>query len=303
MRAQICLWKQVGAGGQDAWTRGVASTGAVERCSLISPVNPIAMGGGGVQGYMKRFALEGKRALVTGGSKGIGAVAARVLAEAGADVAIVGRDRVGLAETRAAVEATGQECLVIEADLSTVEGPRHAGEVALDRYGVVDILVNNAGIARIHSLLDTTVEVWDEVLAVNLRAPFVLAKTLAPRMIEQRCGKIINVSSNAGLVGMEAHASYCASKGGLNMLTKVMAVEWGPYNIQANAIAPTVILTPMGEKVWGDPARGEPMRAKIPLGRFGQPIEVADLILFLASPASDLITGTTVVIDGGYTAV
>jgi 2-deoxy-D-gluconate 3-dehydrogenase len=230
-------------------------------------------------------------------------VAARVLAEAGADVAIVGRDGDGLASTRVAVESTGQRCLVIEADLSTAEGPRRAGEVALDRFGVVDVLVNNAGIARVHSLLDTTVEIWDDVLAVNLRAPFLLAKTVAPRMIEQRSGKIINVSSNAGLVGIEAHAAYCASKGGLNVLTKVMAVEWGPHNIQANAIAPTVILTPMGEQVWGDPAKGEPMRAKIPLGRFGRPIEVADLILFLASPASDLICGTTIAIDGGYTAV
>ena len=256
-----------------------------------------------MQDYTKRFSLKGKRALVTGGSKGIGAVVATVLAKAGADVAIVGRDRVGLAETKTAVEASGRECLVIEADLSTADGPRHAGEAALDRYGVVDILVNNAGIARVYSLLDTTVDVWDEVQAVNLRAPFVLAKTVAPSMIEQQSGKIINVSSNAGLVGISEHAAYCASKGGLNMLTKVMAVEWGPYNIQANAIAPTVILTPMGEKVWGDPARGQPMRAKIPLGRFGRPIEVADLILFLASPASDLICGTTIAIDGGYTAV
>jgi 2-deoxy-D-gluconate 3-dehydrogenase len=256
-----------------------------------------------MQDYAKRISLKGKCALVTGGSRGIGAVAATVLAEAGADVAVVGRDPVGLARTRAAVEEIGRQCLVIEADLGTADGPRHAGEAALDRYGVVDILVNNAGISRVYSLLETSVEVWDEVQAVNLRAPFILAKTVAPQMIRQRSGKIINVSSNAGLVGIQAHAAYCASKGGLNMLTKVMAVEWGPYNIQANAIAPTVILTPMGEKVWGDPIRGEPMRAKIPLGRFGRPIEVADLIFFLASPASDLICGTTVVIDGGYTAV
>jgi 2-deoxy-D-gluconate 3-dehydrogenase len=192
---------------------------------------------------------------------------------------------------------------VIEADLATPEGPRAAGERALEHFGTVDILVNNAGIARVLSLLETTAEVWDEVAAVNLRAPFLLAQTLAPRMIKQRSGKIINVSSNAGLVAVDKHAAYCASKGGLNMLTKVMALEWGPFNIQTNAIAPTVILTPMGEQVWGDPARGDPMRAKIPLGRFGQPIEVADLILFLASPASDLICGTTVVIDGGYTAI
>ena len=102
-------------------------------------------------------------------------------------------------------------------------------------------------------------------------------------------------------MAIDGHSSYAASKGGLIMLTKVMASEWGPHNIQANAIAPTVILTPMGEQVWGDPARGDPMRAKIPLRRFGRPVEVADLILFLASPASDLICGETVLIDGGYT--
>jgi 2-deoxy-D-gluconate 3-dehydrogenase len=253
--------------------------------------------------FAERASLVGQRALVTGGSKGIGAVAAGVLASAGADVAIVGRDRAGLAETKASVEAAGRTCLVIQADLARSDGARRAGQEALDCFGVVDILVNNAGVARVFSLLATPVEVWDEVQAVNLRAAFVLSQIVVPRMIEQGRGKIINVSSNAGLVGIAGHGAYCASKGGLNTLTKVMAVEWGPYNIQANAIAPTVILTPMGEQVWGDPAVGDPMKAKIPLGRFGRPIEVADLILFLASPASDLICGATIAIDGGYTAV
>jgi 2-deoxy-D-gluconate 3-dehydrogenase len=112
-----------------------------------------------------------------------------------------------------------------------------------------------------------------------------------------------NISSQAGVVGLVEHGAYGASKGGLNMLTKVMAVEWGPHNVQCNAVAPTVILTPMGERVWGDPQKGEPMKAKIPLGRFGQPVEVADLVLFLASPASDLMTGQVILLDGGYTAV
>jgi NAD(P)-dependent dehydrogenase (short-subunit alcohol dehydrogenase family) len=253
--------------------------------------------------YKHRFSVEGKRALVTGGSKGIGAVAARVLAEAGADVAIVGRDEEGLSTTSATIKSTGRECLVIKADLNTVEGPRQAGWTALEHFGTVDILVNNAGIARIYSILDMPVEDWDETQAVNLRAPFLLAQTLVPRMIEQRSGKIINIASQAGVVAIDGHSSYAASKGGLIMLTKVMASEWGPFNIQANAVAPTVILTPMGEQVWGDPAKSEPMVAKIPLRRFGKPIEVADLILFLASPASDLICGETILIDGGYTAV
>lgn len=252
---------------------------------------------------LERFAVTGRRALVTGGSKGIGAEAAVVLAQAGADVAIVGRDREGLQATAAQIEAAGRRCVVIEADMRTTEGPLHAAQAALDAFGTVDILVNNAGIARIAPILESPLADWEETIAVNLRAPYLLAQALAPKMIEQRRGKIINVSSQAGVVAIEGHASYAASKGGLNMLTKVMALEWGPYNVQVNAVAPTVILTPMGTQVWGDPAKAEPMLAKIPLRRFGQPVEVADLILFLASPASDLITGETILIDGGYTAI
>lgn len=253
--------------------------------------------------FVKRFSLTGKKALITGGSKGIGAAVAEVLADAGADLVIVGRDQAGLAETAQKVEALGRRCLVFEADLATVDGPRRAAEQALQAFGVIDILVNNAGIARIDNLLTLSAEAWDETQAVNLRAPFLLAQALAPKMIEQRSGKIINISSQAGVIALDDHGAYCASKGGLNMLTKVMAAEWGPYNIQCNAVAPTVILTPMGTKVWGDPAKSEPMLAKIPLRRFGQPLEVADLVLFLAAPASDLITGEVILLDGGYTAL
>lgn len=256
-----------------------------------------------MQNPLDRFAVQGKRALVTGGSKGIGAEAAIVLAQAGADVAIAGRDRAGLQATAAQIEAAGRCCVMIEADMRTTEGPLHAAQAALDAFGVVDVLVNNAGIARIAPILESPLADWEETIAVNLRAPYLLAQALAPKMIEQHSGKIINVSSQAGVVAIEGHASYAASKGGLNMLTKVMALEWGPHNIQVNAVAPTVILTPMGTQVWGDPAKAAPMLAKIPLRRFGQPVEVADLILFLASSASDLITGETILIDGGYTAM
>lgn len=253
--------------------------------------------------YLDRFSLKGKTALVTGGSKGIGAVAAVVLAEAGADVAITGRDRAGLDAVCAQIEAQGRRGVVIEANLESAEDARRAGEAALAAFGTVDILVNNAGIARIAPLLELSLADWDATLDTNLRAPFIVAQTLAPKMIEQRAGKIINVSSQAGSVALDGHGAYSSSKGGLNMLTRSMAAEWGPFNIQTNAISPTVILTPMGEMVWGAPEKGAPMLAKIPLGRFGKPIEVADLILFLASPASDLICGENILIDGGYTAL
>lgn len=254
--------------------------------------------------YSERFSVADKRALVTGGSKGIGAEVAAVLAEAGAHVAISGRDRAGLAETAALVNAKGSgDCFVIEADLATVEGAQHCAKAALDHFDTVDILVNNAGIARIDNIIDASLADWEETIAVNLRSPFLLAQALAPQMMAQRRGKMINISSQAGVIALDGHAAYAASKGGLNMLTKVMAAEWGAYNIQVNAVAPTVILTPMGTQVWGDPQKSEPMLAKIPLRRFGQPVEVADLVLFLASPASDLITGEVMLIDGGYTAL
>lgn len=252
--------------------------------------------------WEKRFSLKGRRALVTGASKGIGSEICRVLADAGADIAAVARDAQGLADVKASVEAMGRTCLAIAADLATVEGPQSAARQALAAFGTIDILVNNAGVTTVKSIVDTPVDDWEWVNAVNLRAPFLLAQALAPNMIKQQLGKVINVSSQSGVVALADHAAYGASKGGLNMLTKVMTVEWARHNIQCNTVCPTVILTPMGEMVWGDPDKGGPMMAKIPAGRFGKTTEVADLVLFLASSASDLINGQDILIDGGFTA-
>ena len=253
--------------------------------------------------WIKRFSLTGKVALVTGATKGIGLDICKVLADAGADIAALGRDQAGLAEVKNAVEAQGRKCVTIEADLATAEGPVTAARQALKSFGTIDILVNNAGIALIDPLLEASTEDWDKTMAVNLRAPFLLARELAPKMIAQRSGKIINISSQAGVVAIDGHAAYSASKGGLNMLTKVMTCEWAKHNIQTNAICPTIILTPMGEQVWGDPAKGKPMLDRTPLGRFGKPQEVADCVLYLASSASDLVCGETILIDGGFTSL
>ncbi len=252
--------------------------------------------------WTERHSLKGRRAFVTGATKGIGFETCKVLADAGCDIAAVGRDAHGLSEVKQAVEALGRRCVTISADLATVEGPRQAAAEALAALGTIDILVNNAGVASIKSIIDTSIEDWEWVNAVNLRAPFLLAQALVPQMIKQRMGKVINISSQSGVVALQDHGAYGASKGGLNMLTKVMTIEWAKYNIQCNTVCPTVILTPMGEMVWGDPAKGGPMKARIPAGRFGKTVEVADLILFLASPASDLINGQDLLIDGGFTA-
>ncbi len=252
--------------------------------------------------WTERFSLAGRSALVTGATKGIGFETCRVLADGGADIAAVGRDASGLAKVKREVEALGRKCIAIVADLATVEGPQHAAAEALKVFGTIDILVNNAGVTTIKSIIDTPVDEWDWVNNVNLRAPYLLAQALVPKMIKQRMGKIINISSQSGVVALDDHGAYGASKGGLNMLTKVMTVEWARHNIQSNSVCPTVILTPMGEMVWGDPKKGDPMKAKIPAGRFGRTTEVADLILFLASSASDMITGQDILIDGGFTA-
>lgn len=253
--------------------------------------------------WIKRFSLEGKRALVTGATKGIGYETCKVLADAGADIAAVGRDAEGLNAVAKAVKAAGRICIPISADMGTPDGPGKAAKEALAAFGTIDILVNNAGVALLDPLLDATVADWDMTMAVNLRAPFLLAREVVPGMIAQKRGKIINVSSQAGVAALQDHGAYCASKGGLNMLTKVMTVEWARHNIQINTVCPTVILTPMGEKVWGQPEKGDPMLAKIPGARFGKPVEVADAILYLASSASDMVCGHDLMVDGGFTAV
>jgi len=252
--------------------------------------------------WTKRFSLEGRRALVTGATKGIGLEVCQVFADAGADIAAVGRDAAGLKEVQAAVTKLGRRCVAISADLATLEGPKAAARKALAEFGTIDILVNCAGVTSVKPIVDTPDEDWEWLNNVNLRAPFLLAQALAPNMIKQKMGKIINISSQSGVVALADHGAYGASKGGLNMLTKVMTIEWAKHNIQANTVCPTVILTPMGEMVWGDPAKGDPMKAKIPAARFGRTTEVADLVLFLASSASDMINGQDIMLDGGFTA-
>lgn len=250
-----------------------------------------------------RFNLDNKRVLVTGASRGLGAEIASSLAAAGAELMISGRDVIGLESTRQLVEQHGRVCHVMKANLCYVDETLRLADAALETFRTLDILVNNAGVVYVEDLLTTTLEHWDEVQAVNLRAPFLLSQRLVPGMIKQRCGKIINISSVAAVLAPEGHAAYSASKGGLNLLTQTMAAEWGRYNIQANAVAPTVILTAMGQQVWGEANKGDLMKARIPARRFGEPFEVADLVHFLASDASNFISGQVIRLDGGLTAV
>jgi NAD(P)-dependent dehydrogenase (short-subunit alcohol dehydrogenase family) len=172
-----------------------------------------------------RFSLAGKKALVTGASKGIGTELCRVMSEAGADIVAVARDAAGLAEVRAAVEANGRRCLTISADLGQPDAPERAAAEALAAWGTIDILVNNAGISFPKLMVDQTIAEWDLIHAVNLRAPWLLARTLVPAMMAQKSGKIVNISSQTSAVALTEHGAYAASKNGLNGLTKVMTAE------------------------------------------------------------------------------
>jgi NAD(P)-dependent dehydrogenase (short-subunit alcohol dehydrogenase family) len=160
--------------------------------------------------------------------------------------------------------------------------------------------VNNAGVAYLDDAENLSEEYWDKTMAVNLKAPFLLAQAVGRVMIQKKRGKIINIASQAGVIALDKHVAYCASKAGLIGMAKVLALEWAEFGINVNAIAPTVILTELGKKAWAGEV-GEAMKKKIPLRRFGYPEEVAAAALYLASPASDLVTGETLVIDGGYT--
>ncbi|MCB1499138.1 MAG: glucose 1-dehydrogenase [Bauldia sp.] len=253
--------------------------------------------------WARRFSLDGRTALVTGASKGLGAKICDVFADAGADIVATARDMAGLEDTAATVKGHGRKCTVLAGELADVDDVRRIGREALEACGTIDILVNSAGLSHVESALDTTIEHWDHTFAVNVRAPFLLAQSLAPKMIAQRWGKIINISSQTGPLAIADHAAYAASKGALNSLTKSLTCEWARHNIQINAICPTVVMTPMGVRVWSDDKKSAPMLAHIPAGRFGEPVEIADLALYLASPASGFVNGAMMMIEGGYSSV
>ena len=248
------------------------------------------------------FDFTGKRVLVTGASKGIGRDMALAFAKAGATVSATGRNERELESLAAEIGAAGGRCRTYAANLADASACTAMAEAAVAAEGGIDILVNNAGISFPERIVDLDVAHWDTTIAVNLRAPALTTKVVARGMIERGRGVIVNISSNACMAGIDEHAAYCASKFGLDGLTKVMAVELGPHGIRVNAVAPTVVLTPMGTQVWGDAAKADPVKAKIPLGRFLEPKEVTDVVLFLASEAAAMIHGETILIDGGVNA-
>ena len=245
------------------------------------------MGGSGTG----RFA--GRRILVTGAGKGIGRVAVAMLAAEGAEVIAASRAPDDL-ESLAA--ETG--CRIHAVDLADAAAATALAEAALP----VDALVNNAGIAELAPFVDTTAEMFDRIMAVNARAPMLVAQVVARDWIRRGVkGTIVNVSSIASLWGTPEHAAYGASKAALDSLTMTMAQELGPFGIRTNSVNPVVTLTPMAERAWSDPAKAGSMLARIPLRRFAQPEEVASVIAFLLSDAASMVNGAVLPVDGGFT--
>ena len=248
------------------------------------------------------FNLDGQVALVTGAGRGIGYACAMALAEAGADVAVTGQDAARLATVVSDIEGVGRRSVAFSADLRDVAA---IGIMVADvekTFGEINILVNNAGYNQVEPSFDVVVETWDRIMEVNLRAPFFLAAAVAKGMISRKQGKIVNVASEAGINGLAGHAAYGASKGGLLMLTKDLAVEWGPHNVQVNAVCPGATWTGMTSPAMADPETRESIIGRGVAGRICNPEEVAATVIYLASKEADMVLGHALSIDGGSTA-
>ena len=250
-----------------------------------------------------RFTLSGQVALVTGAARGLGRAIALALANAGAEVALGLRDVKADAGLAAEITKLGRKALPLQMDVSEMEQIFAAVEKTAKELGRIDILVNNAGIAPENLAENVREEDFDATLAVNLKGTFFAAQAAGRIMIGQKSGKIINMSSQAGFAALPTESVYCMTKAGIAHLTRCLAVEWGKHGITVNAVAPTFIRTPGTESVLADAAfRADTVERIAALHRIGEPMEVAGAVVFLASPAASLITGETILIDGGWTA-
>ena len=254
---------------------------------------------------LEKFSLIGKKGIVTGAGSGIGKAMARGLVEAGAEVVIAGRNLERLEATAQEIASGGQDQVTpITADMSDPDSIQSLTDKALARLGRFDFLFNNAGNIFRAPTEDFPKEEWDRVLAVNLTGPFLLAQKVARHMIENGVkGSIVNTSSLLTVFGGKTVPAYAASKGGLTQVTKTMCNDWGKYGIRANAIAPGWVKTDLTHALREDEGRYSEISARIPLGRWADPEDLAGAVVFLASDASSYITGQVIFVDGGYTAM
>lgn len=249
--------------------------------------------------------VDSQVALITGTGIGIGQATALALAAAGAHVALTERpDRLAAAEETAqsATREYGVEALVVPLDVTQLDQTAACVAAVMERFGRIDILVNNAGVNRLQPALEITEADWDHIHGVNLKGVFFMAQAVGREMIARRSGKIINIASQMGVGGYYQRAAYCASKAGVVNLTRALAVEWARYGIRVNCVAPTFVESATNATLFQDEEFFRETVARIPLGRIAKPADIVGAIIYLASPASDMVSGHTLLVDGGWTA-
>ncbi|MBC1753910.1 SDR family oxidoreductase [Listeria seeligeri] len=249
------------------------------------------------RGFDKDFNITDKVAVVTGAGSGIGKAMAELFSEKGAYVVLldIKEDVKDIA-----AKINPSRTLALQVDITKKENIENTVAEIKKVYPKIDILANSAGVALLEKAEDLPEEYWDKTMELNLKGSFLMAQIIGREMIATGGGKIVNMASQASVIALDKHVAYCASKAAIVSMTQVLAMEWAPYNINVNAISPTVILTELGKKAWAGQV-GEDMKKLIPAGRFGYPEEVAACALFLVSDAASLITGENLIIDGGYT--
>ena len=248
------------------------------------------------------FRLDNQVALVTGASMGIGWGVAKALAEAGAKVAVAARSLEKLEQLAGEIRAEGGQAQAFALDVRDVGQIRTVLDQVRRQFGRLDILVNNAGLGANHPAVDVTEADWDDMMAVNLKGLFFCCQAAGRIMLEQGYGRIINMSSQASVVGIREHAVYCATKGGVNQLTRVLALEWSAQGVTVNAVGPTFIYTPGTAERLDNPDYLAGVLARLPIGKVGTITDVAAAVIYLASPAGGMVSGTVLLVDGAWTA-
>jgi NAD(P)-dependent dehydrogenase (short-subunit alcohol dehydrogenase family) len=252
--------------------------------------------------HLPSFGLDGRVVLITGASRGIGSGLAEALAAAGATVAVTARSADDASSVAERIRSTGGSATEHALDVADLASIAAGVASVLTAHGRIDVLVANAGLGANHAALDVTEDDWDQMMDVNLKGVFFTAQACGRHMVERGAGRVVVISSQASLVGIRDHAVYCASKGGVNQLVRVLALEWGALGVTVNAVAPTFIHTPGTAERLDDPEYLAGVVARIPVGHVGTITDVAGAVVYLASDAGGLVNGTILPVDGGWTA-